>query len=127
MTRAEALIGSIIGPGKAAEAVLAEVTERAAGLIEEDGTIFDEWKTKRNMFQVMSQESGKKPETLRKAAERAAYKVWSVLESREDEMRRIIGRKPAIRPYPQEIVLYLAYYLKFQKPYFEYTLEQLKR
>lgn len=127
MTEAKALICSIVGPGKGAEAVLAAVVERAAGLITEDGDLPVEWNAEQTIFRPMEQESGKKAGTLRKAASRAANKVCDALEQNKKQMLRIIGTAPITRPYPQEIILYLAYYVKFRRPYFEFTLERLKR
>lgn len=127
MTEAMALICSIVEPGGVDEAVLADVTERASKLIRENGDPPVEWNAKQSIFCPMEQVYGKKADTLRKSATRAAHKVWDVLEEDQEQMRRVIGRRPVIRPYPQEIVLYLAYYLKFRRPYFEFTLEQLNR
>ena len=127
MTEAKALICSIVGPGKGAEAVLAAVVERAAGLIAEDGDLPVEWNAEQNIFRPMEKKKKKKAGTLRKAASRAANKVCDALEQNREQMLRIIGTNPITRPYPQEIILYLAYYVKFRRPYFEFTLEQLNR
>ena len=120
MTSAKALICSIIGPFGTSGEVLAEAVDQASTLLSSEGDLPIGFQWKRDLFRAMGEKSQKKPETLRKAATRTTHKVYDALQKDGGQMMEIIGAELKEMPSPASMMTYLAYYVRFEQPYFAF-------
>ena len=118
MTAAKALICSIIGPSGKAGEVLAAAVERASEMLSAEGDLPIGFQWKRDLFCAMGEE------TLRKAASRASHKVYNTLRKDRGQMLEIIGAELREMPAPASMMTYLAYYVRFDEPYYAYMRRQ---
>ena len=124
MTAAKALICSIIGPSGKTGEVLAAAVERASEMLSAEGDLPLGFQWKRDLFCAMGEEMQKKPETLRNAATRASHKVYNTLRKDRGQMLEIIGAELREMPAPASMMTYLAYYVRFDEPYYAYMRRQ---
>ena len=119
MLAANSVICTVVGPGRKSDAVLAMAVERLAEKLPEEGCPPPEITLRKDIFPQIAEERGRNPLSLERSAARAAHRFYDMLEKDPALMKTIVGERPPIAPVPYEIMMYLAYYVRFGCSYYE--------
>ena len=119
MLAANSVICTVVGPGRKSDAVLAMAVERLAEKLPEEGCPPPEITLRKDIFPQIAEERGRNPLSLERSAARAAHRFYDMLEKDPALMKTIVGERPPIAPMPYEIMMYLAYYVRFGCSYYE--------
>ena len=116
------LIHSIVPFVRSDLRALSESVAVTANILFVEGLPLDELKITKHVFPAVAKTLDKKVSAVCRAAERLANEVWEHMD--DDMQKTIIGRVvPDIRS-TSDLIVYLAYYVYWDKPYFEVIKEQ---
>lgn len=117
MLAANSVICTVVGPGRKSDAVLATAVECLAEKLPEEGCPPPEIVLRKDIFPQIA--NGRNPLSLERSAACAAHRFYDMLEKDPALMKTIVGERPPFSPVPYEIMMYLAYYVRFGCPYYE--------
>ena len=127
MTKSKALIWSIIGPSGKSGDILAEAVDRVSGVLSPEGDLPFDFQWERDIFYEMGKKYGEQPGSAQKAATRTAHEVFDALQKDGEKMSEVIGITMKETPAPASTMLYLAYYVRFEQPYFSFMRRRSRK
>ena len=123
MTESEALIRSILGAVRSDIRPLACAVDVAREILFVKRIPMDEILVTKDIYPAAAKRLSKKPGAVTRSIERLANLCWDELADRK-LMSRYIGERLSDIHAPRDVIIYLAFYLQFNRPFFEVVAEQ---
>ena len=121
MEKSERIIRTIIGAEKANTHAIALSVEVMADLLFRQKIPMDDIYVGSDVYPVVAKRSGKSLTAVTRQIERTANLCLDALHS--PLAKQYIGRTTSARPTPRMLIIYLAFYVHFDKPFFEVIQE----
>ncbi|MCI5956375.1 MAG: sporulation initiation factor Spo0A C-terminal domain-containing protein [Clostridiales bacterium] len=118
MKTAESMLRFILGPTRSSILSLALAVERTAYLCFVENRSMDDIVVTKDIYAFVAAQMEKTPGNASRAIERLANLCWDALCADDELIRRFIGKSLLYKPTPAEMLFYLAYVLRFDKPYY---------
>ena len=117
MTKSELLLRSILGP------VLAYAVDIAGELLFVRRIPMDDIRVTKDVYPWVAQQINRTPGAVSRRVERLANLCWDTLVER-NLVLDYIGASIRDIKAPRDLILYLAFYIQFGKPFFEVVAQE---
>ncbi len=118
MTKSERLLRSILGPVRADVRPLAYAVDIAGELLFERHIPMDDIRVTKDVYPWVAEQINRSPGAVTRRVERLANLCWDTLMER-NLVAAYIGTPLKDIKAPRDLILYLAFYIEFERPFFD--------
>ncbi len=123
MTESEALIRSILGAVRHDVRPLAAAIDAVRKILFVKQTSMDDILVTKDVYHTVAKKLSGKPVSMARRIERLANLCWDEMVA-NNLVAKYIGKHLSYSHTPRDIIIYLAFYLEFRRPFFEILDEQ---
>lgn len=123
ITGSEALVRSILGSARPDIRPLACAVDVVRELLFDKGVPMDDILVTKDVYPVVAKRLSKEPGAVTRRIERLANLCWDAISTKE-LTKKYIGRHLSDIHAPRDIIIYLAFYQQFGRPFFDVIAEQ---
>lgn len=120
MKSAESMLHYLLGPTRSTILPIALAVEYTKHLLFIENRKMDDISVMKDIYPIVAAQTNKTVSNAARMVERQANVCWERMDA--EAKRCIIGKPLYDKPTPAEMLFYLAYYLHFEKPYYQVML-----
>lgn len=125
MTKAELLIRSILGPRRGSIRPLVLAVEHATDLLFNQQIDWEDLNVTKDLYPHVARQLKINPAAACRGIERLSNHCWNALDSQQ--VLQYIGKPLRDISAPSDMICYLTYYLRYDKPYYQVLQEELEQ
>lgn len=117
MTKEDALVREIFGPGRKGTQALTSAIREAGKLLFEERVAMDDTLVTKDIYPEVAKQMGKDTRNIARQVERLANQCWDGMDG--EQKKKYIGKELKDIRAPKDVIFYLAFYVRFRQGFYK--------